>query len=176
MFFRRRKPVQSSPAASSDNTLTSAAVGDPLRYELEHKFLPSMLADPKDHIFLIGELLTKKGAAMVNFYEMIHMFNAESHYECPYAEDNFRVTASGLMAKGGQTALLITIIMPAPERMPLCTTVFIICSRDNSIRRYLTVEKSEGDMYYLCEWLHGKHINHGPATDRNLRSQIRVPD
>ncbi len=123
------------------------------RYQVEHRLLPQWFLG-EDGPKIITAVLEQKGEFFTGLYQALH--KDEAQYSCPYSPEDFRIQGVRF-DEGNQGKLVLHIQMPKPERVPLCSSVFIVHDEHFENRRYITTELSASGGLVICEWSGGSH-------------------
>lgn len=141
----------------SENT----QVGNTSRYYIEQTYLPQVLFNNEQlSTVLLNGLLECDAKMMHLMFSSVYKNRGE---ECPYTEDQFVIRVEEVLSKdNAKDFCVITINMPEPEEMLLCSRIFICLEPSLKNPRCFLVEKSFDDEYALCEKNgEGAHLNYG---------------
>lgn len=125
------------------------------RYYLEHRLLPDWFE--KETNGLISVLMTSAGDF---FCKVLNDICKSENLSNPYSSDMYHVNGYALEDE----FKLVKIIMPEPERSPLCHRIYLCFDGEYGRRSYFTVEKSFEGMC-LCGWEEGAHLNYGAVLE-----------
>ena len=154
--FRKKKSVE--PAYDTKD-----------RYQLEHMILRQWILG-ENGAAVLSSVIEQKGDFFAGLFQAMH--KDEAHYTCPYSPDDFKVQGVRL-ARENQEKLVLQIQMPRPERVTLCSSVYIVHDDRLENRRYITTELSHSGGLIICEWTKdGGHVNYGTYSEKALRNII----
>lgn len=149
-------------------------VGNTSRYYIEQTYLPQVVFSNEQ----LGEELLNGllECDAKNMYLMFSSVYKDRGEECPYSEDQFVIRVEEVFGKDNSTNFcVITINMPEPEEMLLCSRIFICLEPALKNLRYFLVEKSFDDEYALCgKNGEGAHSNYGPAPGSEIEQFKKV--
>lgn len=146
-------------------------LNEQVRYFLEHKALPEELYS--DHGGgLVVAILKERGKF---FVQALNILGKEEGYTCPYSEDDYVFKPQLIRGKGRAPDLaILEIDMPEPERMPLCSRVYICHDDKLDHIRYYTVERTYDGSSMLCGWDQECHSNYGPAPSDEKELFLKI--
>ena len=142
-----------------------------VRYFLEQRFLPQNLYSEYGSN-VIAKMLQGRGAF---FVQVLNYIGENENYKCPYTEAEFVFKPLLVGGDGSMPEFAVLAIdMPAPEKAPLCSRIFICHDSAFSNIRYYTIEKTINNSYMLCGTSGEDHINYGtaPGTEKELFYRI----
>ncbi len=133
-----------------------------IRYTLEHILLPQELYGERAKILLL--MLMKEQGNLLK--ELLDKIREEQECASPYRAEDFVFRPHVFRDHDGKLVFVINeIVMPEPEKMPLCSRIFICHDKVLEHIWYCTVEKSVDDTEVLCSWSLNAHLNHGEAPE-----------
>lgn len=145
-----------------------------IRYYFEHNFLPQTLYSEKGKQFLYT-LLEKKEKL---FIELMNLLGSEDQLPCPYQESDYDIKAKVVEAKEDLPSFVIlTVALPKPEGVPLCSCLYICHDIQFGNIRYYTVEQSFENKFVLSGWdEQGSHINFGEAPEEEDDRFLKISE
>lgn len=153
------------------------------RYAIEHVFMPNWILG-SDGAGVICQILDEEGQFFVDTYNNYHRDDAK--YSCPYTKEQFSVSKSRITGQDENDLFAVRIVMPQPERTPLCSLIFLLHDDKMESRRYLTIERDDNltSGYAICEWdknqdlsdwnARGMHAFYGNYSDDRLMQILRA--
>lgn len=134
-----------------------------VRYGVEHKLLPELLLSERSK-FTILMLARTQGAFMLHLYGLL---SEGRDYTCPYRPEDFKFAVHSENGEDGKPErVILEIITPEPEVMPLCSRIYVCHDRNLENIEYITLEKSVDDTECLCGWPSTNcHSNYGRAPE-----------
>ena len=139
------------------------------RYSIEHEVLPQMLFS-EDGAALVQHIVNRKGDFLCDLY---NKFCFEGEGEKGYPSSQFSVYPFML----SDDLAVVRIEPPAPERPPLCHSIYILHSVDFKSFRYFTVERAPEDTRILGEWTPDRlHNDYGEVGSDSQEHILAIAD
>ncbi len=149
-----------------------------VRYLFEQELLPRLILNEEQTLKgrirtkinkeTLHRLLEKKGAFLVTLMNQLFQ---KAGRKCPYTENQFDINLLCLKNKDGTKFRVVTIDMPKPEKMPLCSRIIICFDSRLYQPQYYMVEKSFVWSYQLCGSDGECHMNYG-SVDNDKSKQL----
>ncbi|MBE5943198.1 MAG: hypothetical protein E7264_11780 [Lachnospiraceae bacterium] len=141
-----------------------------VRYMFEHRLLPGWFFDEGKQ--LVAMLLHEKSI----LFELIDDIFTKEGVENPYKKEDFDVDA----AKITDEVMMLKIIFPEPEDVPLCYCSYMFFNMDFDKIDYFCIERAEDNdstCPFVCSWTQeGSHINYGRCSSENNNDLIMCAD
>lgn len=144
------------------------------RYYIEQTYLPHVLFKNErlGKSFLTG-LMEDGGKMMHTLFDSIYKTRDE---DCPYSADQFSVKTEEVAVKDTVAKFcVVTVDLPKPEEMLLCSRIFICFGPSFEKLRYFLVERSFDSEFALCHRDgEGAHLNYGKAPELEIEQFKKV--
>ncbi len=163
-FFRKRPKNTKIEISVSEKKSVEPTYDTKDRYQLEHMILRQWILGA-DGANIISAIIEQKGDFFIGLYKAMH--ENEENYSCPYSSDDFNIKCIRLPG-GKRDKLVLQLQMPNPERVPLCSNIFILHNEQFENRRYITLELSASGGYMICEWNGESHSLCGKYSEETL--------
>lgn len=145
-----------------------------IRYMFEHRVLPQWFFEGKDRF--VGMILNDK---TVLFRIIDDMFRKEE-IKNPYTEEQFKTET----AKIAEETMMIKIMLPDPEDVPLCYCCYLFFDKDFEKPGFFSIEKGNNigsktskTIPFVCSWTaDGSHNNYGNCSLENSQDFIKCAD